>query len=129
MPDYEKRCAVLTRENDDLRERIAALEEALGLTLDAPPDADFTPTEMKIIGLMLARGYVRKEAFMTALYASRLDADSIPDIKIIDVLVCKIRPKLEPHGVTIETKWGDGYFIPADKKPKCRELLGLSRAA
>jgi len=34
-----------------------------------------------------------------------------PGPKIIDVLVCKIRPKLSRIGVAIETVWGRGYRV------------------
>lgn len=34
-----------------------------------------------------------------------------PQIKIIDVFVCKIRKKVKPLGVTIHTHWGKGYSM------------------
>ncbi|KQV83267.1 helix-turn-helix domain-containing protein [Rhizobium sp. Root1220] len=34
-----------------------------------------------------------------------------PDIKIVDVLICKIRPALADVGLVIETVWGKGYKI------------------
>lgn len=35
--------------------------------------------------------------------------DDAPEIKIVDVYVCKIRKKLAGLGVSIETIWGSGY--------------------
>lgn len=34
-----------------------------------------------------------------------------PDMKIIDVIVCKVRPALAEVGLVIETVWGKGYKI------------------
>ncbi len=34
-----------------------------------------------------------------------------PEIKIIDVYICKARKKLAPLGIAIETAWGRGYRI------------------
>ncbi|GAA2871795.1 DNA-binding response OmpR family regulator [Aminobacter niigataensis] len=34
-----------------------------------------------------------------------------PEIKIIDVWICKLRKKLLPLGVKIETVWGRGYRL------------------
>lgn len=128
MPDFEARCAVLTRENDTLRERVTSLEDALGLTSDAPPLLGLTPIEGQMLGMLVMRGFVRKEAFMVALYENRPDADDVPDAKIIDVLICKLRDKLKAFDITIETKWGEGYFIPKDAKPHAREILGGNQA-
>lgn len=55
---------------------------------------------------------VTKEMFLTHLYDGRDE----PEMKIIDVFVCKIRRKLADAGVPpiIETVWGRGYTIPFD---------------
>jgi len=52
-----------------------------------------------------------KEALLAALYQLRNEE---PEIKIIDVFVCKLRKKLRPLGVNIDTVWGRGYrLLPA----------------
>lgn len=64
---------------------------------------------------------------MVALYSER--ADNAPEVKIIDVFICKIRPKLEPFGIRIETQWGQGWFMDAASKDELRGLLEARRAA
>ena len=62
--------------------------------------------------LMLRRGMVlTKEAFLSHLYGG-LDE---PEMKIVDVFVCKLRKKLERAGAdgVIGTVWGRGYMIKA----------------
>lgn len=51
-----------------------------------------------------------KEMFLAHLYAGRDE----PEMKIIDVFICKIRRKLAEAGApgVIETVWGRGYRIP-----------------
>lgn len=49
---------------------------------------------------------ISKEALMAGLYWS---SDRDPDIKILDVMVCKLRRKLKPLGVEIQTVHSRGY--------------------
>lgn len=60
--------------------------------------------------LVLRRGFVlTKEAFLNHLYGGMDE----PEVKIIDVFICKLRKKLAAVGVTnlIGTVWGRGYTI------------------
>lgn len=70
-----------------------------------------TGKEYAILELLaLRRGFVlTKEAFLNHLYGG-LDE---PEIKIIDVFICKLRKKLAKAGVMhlIGTVWGRGYMI------------------
>jgi DNA-binding response OmpR family regulator len=59
--------------------------------------------------LHAAKGRLRtKEQLLSDGY---WQADEEPEIKIIDVWVCKLRKKLRPLGVNIETVWGRGYRL------------------
>lgn len=49
-----------------------------------------------------------KEALLNDLYGLLPDE---PEIKIIDVFICKLRKKLKPLGVEIQTVWGKGYRL------------------
>ncbi len=55
---------------------------------------------------------VTKEMFLAHLYGGRDE----PEMKIIDVFICKLRRKLSDAGATgiIETVWGRGYTIAAE---------------
>lgn len=131
MSDWQARVAVVERENDILRERIAALESVLGMVMEVPValGIGLTPTEGKILGMLLTRDFVPREAIHVALYQSRPDADSVPELKIIDVLICKIRAKLKGLcNARIETKVGEGYYIRPPEKDALRAALA-SRAA
>ncbi len=68
--------------------------------------------------LMLRKGTpIKKETFLSHLYGG-IDE---PEIKIIDVFVCKLRKKIEEttNGDSyIETLWGRGYIIKDPTEPE-----------
>jgi two-component system cell cycle response regulator CtrA len=70
-----------------------------------------TGKEYAILELLaLRRGFVlTKEAFLNHLYGGMDE----PEIKIVDVFVCKLRKKLAKAGMVdlIGTVWGRGYMI------------------
>lgn len=57
-----------------------------------------------------------KEAALEWMYQFASEDDE-PEIKIIDVYICRARKKLEPIGVRIDTLWGKGYALAVDRKP------------
>ena len=71
----------------------------------------FTPREFAILELLVLRRNVvmTKEVILTHLYGG-IDE---PEIKIIDVFMCKIRTKLAKAGLptVISTVWGRGYTV------------------
>lgn len=87
-----------------------------------------TGKEMGILTMLASnRGRTQsKEMLLSALY-TRIDDE--PEIKIIDVFVCKLRSKLAAvhpdAGKTIETVWGRGYQMcsPHDE-PELRTSVG-----
>ncbi len=116
----------LERENDELRARVRALEELTGVNFDAPPQFGFTRNECVIFGLLLKQKLVRRDALMEALYFHKQDE---AEIKIVDVWVCKMRKKVKPYGISIETQWGQGYFLLPESKAIAQSWLDQARAA
>lgn len=50
-----------------------------------------------------------KEALLEWMY--QITPDKTPELKIVDVLVCRVRKKIEPLGIRIDTAWGKGYAL------------------
>lgn len=72
-----------------------------------------TTQEMELLS-RLAKVFPRvlsKETALDHLY--QLDPDGEAEMKIVDVLICKIRKKVEPLGLRIYTQWGKGYALAA----------------
>ncbi|MBO1324368.1 response regulator transcription factor [Acetobacter sp. TBRC 12305] len=78
-----------------------------------------TGKEFAILELLVLRKGIAqtKETFLNHLYGGRDE----PDIKIIDVFICKLRKKLQFVGgdSLISTVWGKGYILhdPQARKP------------
>lgn len=80
----------------------------------APPSLfGLTKRETALMAELIRREdvVVDKLALHAALYG--VDDPDLPELKIIDIFVCKMRSKLAPFGLRdcIETIWGRGYAI------------------
>ncbi len=56
-----------------------------------------------------------KDAAVDWLYQLQPEGGAEP--KIVDVYICKIRKKLTPLGVRIDTLWGRGYALALSERP------------
>lgn len=75
---------------------------------------NLTSQEFALFRILLDRGgrTIRKESLLELLYANKAFADGdMPEIKIIDVFICKLRKKLVPLDIEVGTTWGRGYFL------------------
>jgi DNA-binding winged helix-turn-helix (wHTH) protein len=74
----------------------------------------FTPTEYRVVEALALRSgqTLTKEQLLNRLYRK----DDEPEIKIVDVFICKIRHKLRLLGADkqVETVWGRGYRLVAE---------------
>jgi two-component system cell cycle response regulator CtrA len=116
------------------RKYLAALEEIKRLTAEvqqlrsavtALNGAPLIPIELRLtkfetrmlVALMEAGAAIKsKEALLAAAYADRWGTDDEPEIRIVDVFVCQLRKKFIPHGIRIETVWGQGYHLPQESR-------------
>lgn len=103
---------------------------ALGLTGPRAFDLGgqhFTPTEGAIVDLLARRARVTREAVLMAT------ADPVGDDdrgeKIADVLVCRIRPKMEALRFAVLTHWGEGWYLALDDRKRLKAMLAAEREA
>lgn len=127
--DLAARIAVLQDELAEARERVRLLETELGADELVPISLPLTPMQRRLLGVILKRPLATKSNLMVAVLGSRLSGDDTPDPKIVDVQVCHLRRKLGPLGISIETKWGEGYWMTAEAKAlvhamAAQEVLG-----
>lgn len=125
--DKYARDKAVERENEELRERILQLEALLHNHGNLPSQLQLTPKEEAIVSLLLDRDSVTKEQAMLNLYSERIDG--APHDKIIDVFICRIREKIEPFGINIETLWGRGYTMSPESKAELRGMIEAQKAA
>ncbi len=92
------------------RGRLALDQERQDVTLD-DKHVHLTHKEFALLQLLMMRKntVMTKESILSNLYGGMDE----PEIKIIDVFVCKIRSKLAKAGVhnLIQTVWGRGYVV------------------
>ena len=88
-----------------------------------PVQLGLTKQEREVLGALMASPGVRtKEQILSAAYSDRCATGYEPELKIIDVFVCKLRKKLSRFGIKIETKWGDGYLLPHESREALRRM-------
>jgi len=102
----------------ELKRYIGDLEMRLDTLQESSKDAGlpnlcrafgFTHKEALLVAT-LSDGVVHtKDGLLSALYWSQ--PGEPPEIKIIDVFVCKTRKKLVGSGADIGTQWGIGYYL------------------
>lgn len=104
---------LVTRQQEEievLREKVRQLEEALTPT-NSTVEIEWllTSREARVFAHLTTREMATKQSVMAALYSDRPDEE--PEIKIVDVFICKMRKKLRPFGIVIDTVWGQGYSL------------------
>jgi len=87
-----------------------------------------TPSEYKVLELLSLRKntVLTKEMCLNHLYNGLKE----PEVKIIDVFICKLRKKLADaagHGNQIETVWGGGYMLRDTPATGARAAQGAVR--
>jgi hypothetical protein len=85
-----------------------------------------TPQEAAILATLLKRRECTKEQLHVAIEQGRSgesQKNSPTAIKIIDVFICKLRKKLTPHNIKIETVWSQGYMISAENRERAINML------
>ena len=91
---------------------------------------DLTKREYAILELLAIRrgSTLSKEVFLNNLYGASMDE---PDMKIIDVFVCKLRKKIAKvlnQDNYIKTVWGRGYVLEDPKIEEKRNHVNTSVA-
>lgn len=112
MTRLEQQIAELRAENDELRETIRQLREALAPVVVYPAEWRLTPQESTMLRTIACRPVARRRALLLALYGERRP-DDLPAPKVLDVLICGLRKKVRPHGITIEAVLQVGFRIDA----------------
>ena len=93
-----------------LEERIRQLEDTLSpQTAQVRVEWSLTQSEARVFAHLTTREQATKQSIMLAMYSDRIDIE--PEIKIVDVFICRMRKKLKPFGIEILTIWGAGYAL------------------
>lgn len=119
--DHLARIEALEAEIERLRDQLDAARAALGAHIEPWFGLGLTAHESLAFGALYKRDMLTKDQLVHAIYASR--TDDPPEIKIIDVLIYKIRKKIMPFGIQIQTVWGQGYRMDPLSKQKAASFV------
>lgn len=115
------------REIHALRDRVARLEEALGITAVVP--ADFRcgtdkgrQRSWRLVCAFAARGALDAGQAMVVLYPDRLP-DQHPGRGMIDTHVTRVRSWLARHGIVLAARHGVGWVLDHDMQAKAQTLV------
>ena len=116
--------AELRRERDLLAEQNRWLMERLDDFTRRekifPKDWKLTPSQARILNLLLEKGFVKYETLIEALYHDRDEPDAAGDV--LKVSMCHLRRKLAPYGAKIITHWGLGYELVDPPMPNVNHI-------
>ncbi|CAN7583295.1 winged helix-turn-helix domain-containing protein [Devosia sp. LjRoot16] len=121
----------LRDEVEFLREENRQLKERLGLSpdnqffLEARYRLRLQPQVARVLAALMGSPMVSKGELLEAM----CDGWEERELKNVDVRIFHLRKALRPHGVEIETIWGQGYRLVPEMKTRVRQLLGLAEAA
>ena len=99
-----------------LEDRVAVLEEALGIRYEGMKEWGLSPVQAQIVGILRKIDSAPCKRIYVAIYGSALDP---PDLNVVRVHISHLRSKLKPHGVEIKSGRGCtscGYWIPEEQK-------------
>ena len=82
-----------------------------------------TKLESSILLVVLRRGYAAREQLHDAVEANRGNPAETTQEKIVDVVVCKLRKKLAPLGLKLDTVHSRGYQMSDDDRKKAWEMI------
>lgn len=83
------------------------------------------PALARMFTVMLRRAEMTKQALHSATQGEAGTKGGDAHIKTVDVQIHKLRQKLTPHGIVIETIWGRGYFVPKESKAFAFKIMGV----
>lgn len=124
----------MTEIERQLRDEVARLDEENRWLKDqlAPPGflpAAFklTTYEERVLKALLSREQWTRESLLASMYLDANERD-IPDIRITDVIVCRLRRKLKRFGIDIETLYGKGFRIAPAIRAHAAKLIDEEHA-
>ena len=124
LAELERKYLNALEEIRELSKRAIELQAKIDDLLQAP-EVPFrlrlTGREAKLLSALMSGVLQSKEQLLAKMYADRF-IDDEPEIKIVDVYVCKLRKKLSPLGLKIKTAYGQGYFLPPETRQALRAM-------
>lgn len=82
-----------------------------------------TKLESRVLMVILRRGRAHRDQLHDAVEANRGNPDDETQQKIVDVVICKLRKKLTPLGLTLRTVHSFGYEMSETDRARAWALI------
>ena len=120
LPDraYLHKIERLEIENERLRAENAALRKcATAQKSDFPQAWKIQQQQGAILAVLIEAEWISRDLALSAICANSVSSAQL------DVQICKLRKKLLPLGVEIETLWGRGYRMTPSNKARLAQAI------
>lgn len=97
--------------NQPVEANVLIADDASGVIMRNGKSVRFTPVQFKLAKFLIDRSplMAAKDSIYDSVFMDV--TGNGPEMKIMDVVICKIRPLLAEIGLVIETVWGKGYRL------------------
>ena len=114
-----RRIETLEEENEALRQRLSVRDlEIKEEPIFYPPAWRLSGQQVAILTALHMREWVSAEGLHSGFRTASCEPDNL-----LKTQICKLRKKLEPLGVEIETLWGRGYSISPEHKRRLSQAI------
>ena len=132
MPTWDNPRDSLHREIAELREMVGDRDQRIAELVDMliVPDIDlyrcwrFTPCEDRALRLLLKGGLKTRDLLMNFMYD-----DKQPMPKVLDIFIMRLRQKLAPQQIKIDTIYGQGFRISDKDIARVKQLCKAQEKA
>lgn len=125
IKELREQIAVLDKRVEQLEDENYELREAWGwwdIRLAISYVFKVPKTPAAVVAALVKREVCTFQQIFDMMYAAT-NIDARPDIKLLQVHMCKLRSRLRKHGIEVHTMWGTGYAM--DKANRHKLLLAL----
>ena len=112
----------MTAREEQLLDRIAELEEILGLTANVPVivrlrERGLKRTAARLLGLLIKREFVPYSIINDALFGDR-PVEEVPGEWSVRSAIKEVRAAAKSLGVEIKTSYGEGFSLSKEQRTK-----------
>jgi DNA-binding response OmpR family regulator len=124
MSTLERENARLRMEVSRLKLMVYDLKQLIMSDYTFPTDWGLTPLEARCINVLMTKALATTEAIINGCYHDRVAGAPLTADNAVRVMMNRLRNKVGPRGVEIQTVRGHGYRLTDSSKELIRQACG-----